>query len=244
MAKGKWPGYLGWSLLVHGLLVFAAGGLLYQLRPAPQPPSIHVTLQEVGGNTAGGAAGVSGNAAGTGENTEQVLQQLLQTPTGPSAEGGEPGKRVLTTGESSAGFSAPSAAGSGTGTASPAGSGTGTGANGGGEGGGEGSGSGAGNGAGSGSEDLSRGPVLSSYHKVYPASARSAGEEGSVLVGVTVSPSGGVTEAWLEESSGYDRLDRAALQSVRQGQFQPALDRTGQPITSTARIRVRYSLEE
>ena len=244
MAKGKWPGYLGWSLLVHGLLVFAAGGLLYQLRPAPQPPSIHVTLQEVGGNTAGGAAGVSGNAAGTGENTEQVLQQLLQTPTGPSAEGGEPGKRVLTTGESSAGFSAPSAAGSGTGTASPAGSGTGTGANGGGEGGGEGSGSGAGNGAGSGSADLSRGPVLSSYHKVYPASARSAGEEGSVLVGVTVSPSSGVTEAWLEESSGYDRLDRAALQSVRQGQFQPALDRTGQPITSTARIRVRYSLEE
>ena len=242
MAKGKWPGYLGWSLLVHGLLVFAAGGLLYQLRPAPQPPSIHVTLQEVGGNTAGW--GVSGNAAGTGENTEQVLQQLLQTPTGPSAEGGEPGKRVLTTGESSAGFSAPSAAGSGTGTASPAGSGTGTGANGGGEGGGEGSGSGAGNGAGSGSADLSRGPVLSSYHKVYPASARSAGEEGSVLVGVTVSPSGGVTEAWLEESSGYDRLDRAALQSVRQGQFQPALDRTGQPITSTARIRVRYSLEE
>ena len=174
MAKGKWPGYLGWSLLVHGLLVFAAGGLLYQLRPAPQPPSIHVTLQEVGGNTAGGAAGVSGNAAGTGENTEQVLQQLLQTPTGPSAEGGEPGKRVLTTGESSAGFSAPSAAGSGTGTASPAGSGTGTGANGGGEGGGEGSGSGAGNGAGSGSADLSRGPVLSSYQPLPGVPAKKA----------------------------------------------------------------------
>jgi protein TonB len=49
----------------------------------------------------------------------------------------------------------------------------------------------------------------------YPPDARRAGEEGSLVLQVLVDPNGRAIDSKLEQSSGSERLDRAALQGVK-----------------------------
>jgi len=49
----------------------------------------------------------------------------------------------------------------------------------------------------------------------YPSDARRAGEEGSLILQVLVDPNGRAIDSKLEQSSGSERLDRAALQGVK-----------------------------
>lgn len=63
-------------------------------------------------------------------------------------------------------------------------------------------------------------------------------------MGVEISAGGEVLSAWLESSTGYDRLDRAALKSARQWTFSPALDAAGHPVPSRKSVTVVYSLTE
>lgn len=56
----------------------------------------------------------------------------------------------------------------------------------------------------------------------YPALSRRLGEQGRVLVRVYVLPDGSAGEVQLRESSGYERLDRVAVETVRRWRFVPA----------------------
>ena len=56
----------------------------------------------------------------------------------------------------------------------------------------------------------------------YPQSSKRLGETGTVLLRVRVSALGRAESVELERSSGYTRLDRAALDAVRKWKFVPA----------------------
>ncbi len=62
----------------------------------------------------------------------------------------------------------------------------------------------------------------------YPALSRRLGEEGEVLVSVTIEPDGSVSAASIERTSGHDRLDSAALSAVRATHFSFASGASGQ----------------
>lgn len=49
----------------------------------------------------------------------------------------------------------------------------------------------------------------------YPRASRALGEEGTVLIQARISPEGGVSDVQLVKSSGYRRLDEAALEAAR-----------------------------
>jgi len=63
----------------------------------------------------------------------------------------------------------------------------------------------------------------------FPAPLREAGVAGTVGVFFFVSENGDVTNAVVQSSSGYERLDDVALEVARAGQFDPAMNRD-QPV--------------
>ncbi len=56
----------------------------------------------------------------------------------------------------------------------------------------------------------------------YPTESRRAREEGTVILKVLVSPDGRPEDIQVSKSSGYERLDKAALSAVRKWRFVPA----------------------
>jgi protein TonB len=72
----------------------------------------------------------------------------------------------------------------------------------------------------------------------YPMSALRARREGQVVLSVTVTPDGDVTEVAVGRSSGDTDLDRAAEEAVRRWRF-AAADR---PARFTAELPVRFEL--
>lgn len=70
---------------------------------------------------------------------------------------------------------------------------------------------------------------LSNPAPVYPAVSRRLREQGRVLFDVYILPDGSVGEIKLKRSSGFARLDEAALETVRQWRYVPA-KRGDQPI--------------
>lgn len=56
----------------------------------------------------------------------------------------------------------------------------------------------------------------------YPSRSRQLREQGRVLLDVYILPDGTVGEIRLRESSGFPRLDRAALEAVRGWRYVPA----------------------
>jgi len=56
---------------------------------------------------------------------------------------------------------------------------------------------------------------------VYPRASERRGEEGRVVVRVLISPQGTVLKATIQKSSGYHRLDDAALDAARSARFRP-----------------------
>lgn len=67
----------------------------------------------------------------------------------------------------------------------------------------------------------------------YPAMSRRQGEVGVVLLRVELSETGHVANARVQASSGFDRLDEAALAAVRTWRCNPAT-RNGQAVRATA----------
>ncbi len=69
----------------------------------------------------------------------------------------------------------------------------------------------------------------------YPLQSRQLGEQGSVLLQVLVDIDGRVREVKLAQSSGYDRLDQAALREIKSAyRFLPGtVDGTPQPMWYT-----------
>lgn len=64
---------------------------------------------------------------------------------------------------------------------------------------------------------------------IYPAISRRLGEQGQVLFNVYILANGTVGEIKIRRSSGYPRLDGAALAAVRRWRYLPARQ-GGEPI--------------
>ncbi|WP_323017105.1 energy transducer TonB [Castellaniella sp.] len=56
---------------------------------------------------------------------------------------------------------------------------------------------------------------------IYPRLAQRRGEQGRVLLRVLISPQGEVAQVKVQRSSGYERLDEAAIQAMQRARFRP-----------------------
>jgi TonB family protein len=75
----------------------------------------------------------------------------------------------------------------------------------------------------------------------YPPLARERGYEGTVLLRVEVRRDGRVGGLTIDRSSGYEVLDRAAAESVKEWTFLPAR-KGGKPVTSWVLLPVKFML--
>ena len=77
---------------------------------------------------------------------------------------------------------------------------------------------------------------------VYPAESRRLRETGIVVLRVELSEMGDVAAARVQDSSGYRRLDEAALNAVRTWRCTPAV-RHGQPVRAVALQPFKFILQ-
>jgi len=76
----------------------------------------------------------------------------------------------------------------------------------------------------------------------YPPMAKRRGEQGRVLLRVTVSASGEASVVAVSQSSGYALLDQSALQAVKNWQFVPARF-NNHAVVAEVTVPVRFTLE-
>jgi protein TonB len=78
----------------------------------------------------------------------------------------------------------------------------------------------------------------------YPSASRRLGEEGSVVLELMVGEDGRVSDAQVVTTSGFPRLDEAALkEALRRWKFAPGTD-DGKPRAMRHRVKVTFRLEE
>lgn len=91
-------------------------------------------------------------------------------------------------------------------------------------------------------------PVIDAAHlhnpkPVYPQMSRRQGEEGKVMLRVLIGADGNAEEVRVSRSSGFERLDRSALDAVKKWKFVPA--RRGEtPIAEWWDVPVSFTLEQ
>ena len=76
----------------------------------------------------------------------------------------------------------------------------------------------------------------------YPDVARRRGDQGRVILRVSVSAEGTPLAVELKETSGHLSLDAAAQSAVRQWRFIPAIQ-DGRAVTAVAEVPVRFRLD-
>ncbi|MEW6591746.1 MAG: energy transducer TonB, partial [Pseudomonadota bacterium] len=75
----------------------------------------------------------------------------------------------------------------------------------------------------------------------YPSISRRMGEEGEVRLRVQVDAAGNAQQVEIERSSGYPRLDQAALDTVKRWRFVPA--RQGeQAVAAAVIVPIQFTL--
>lgn len=84
--------------------------------------------------------------------------------------------------------------------------------------------------------------ALNKIVPVYPRLARRKGHEGSVVVDVSISQDGSVSEANVFSSSGHKELDAAAIDAVRNAKFSPATE-NGAFVDGRLRLTLDFRLE-
>jgi protein TonB len=78
----------------------------------------------------------------------------------------------------------------------------------------------------------------------YPSDARLRNQQGTVLLRVLVAADGSVERIELGQSSGFDSLDQAAIETVRDSwRFVPA-ENDGAKLESWVIVPIRFSLEQ
>lgn len=82
---------------------------------------------------------------------------------------------------------------------------------------------------------------LQNQQPVYPAESRVKNEQGRVLLKVTINSDGSCQSVVVHESSGYQRLDDAAVSTVSHWHFIPFV-KNGDPITAKVLIPITFSL--
>ncbi|MDE1713942.1 energy transducer TonB (plasmid) [Chromobacterium amazonense] len=91
-------------------------------------------------------------------------------------------------------------------------------------------------------EPLARGGYLNNPAPAYPSQSQEDGEAGTVRLRVHVSAQGLPLDVAVQDSSGFPRLDRAALAAVKRWRFIPA-KRGDEPIAYTFVVPVEFSLK-
>ncbi len=77
----------------------------------------------------------------------------------------------------------------------------------------------------------------------YPPTSRRLGEEGSVVVQILVGPDGKVSDGKIQKSSGFPRLDEAALKhALRAWRFTPGTE-DGKPVSVWHSVKVTFRIE-
>jgi len=76
----------------------------------------------------------------------------------------------------------------------------------------------------------------------YPAISKRLGEQGKVVVGVLIGPDGTAQKAEIRQSSGYERLDQAALHTVLAWRYVPG-KRGGVPEAMWFNVPIHFVLE-
>jgi len=84
--------------------------------------------------------------------------------------------------------------------------------------------------------------VNSRVDPVYPPASRRAGEEGTGMFRVLVNERGQPVEVSVLRSSGFPRLDEAAIAAIRRWVFSPAVQNS-QPVQSWTRVQVTFKLD-
>ena len=108
---------------------------------------------------------------------------------------------------------------------------------------GSGIGSGAGDGSGAGGLQIAHADYGASPAPAYPARSRRLAEQGTVTLHVQIAPDGSVERIEIAESSGFDDLDHAALETVRsRWRFVPARRGDGRPVESWVLVPIRFAL--
>lgn|GEM_PF-1675036 len=77
---------------------------------------------------------------------------------------------------------------------------------------------------------------------IYPSGSRRDGEQGTGMFRVLVDEKGRPLQVEVLRSTGFPRLDDAAMTAIRQWMFTPAL-RSSQPVQSWTRVQVAFQLK-
>lgn len=85
--------------------------------------------------------------------------------------------------------------------------------------------------------------MISAEAPRYPVESRRKKEEGTVVLLVTVGPDGKVADIRVSRSSGFDRLDNAALSAVKKWRWSPTL-RGGQPVSVRGYVEIPFVLKK
>jgi periplasmic protein TonB len=83
--------------------------------------------------------------------------------------------------------------------------------------------------------------LLRHAEPAYPTASIRAHEEGTVMLQVLIGPDGRIGDVRLAASSGFERLDAAAIKEVRTWRFAPAT-RGGRAISMWVSVPVKYEL--
>jgi protein TonB len=76
----------------------------------------------------------------------------------------------------------------------------------------------------------------------YPIESRRKREQGTVVLAVSVTPAGSVGEVRIARSSGFERLDKAALDAVRRWRWSPTM-RDGVPVEVRGTVDIPFILQ-
>ncbi|WP_347987748.1 energy transducer TonB [Methylomonas sp. AM2-LC] len=77
---------------------------------------------------------------------------------------------------------------------------------------------------------------------IYPTQSRRLGEQGKVLLRALINADGSVAQIILRKTSGHDRLDNVALETVKQWRFVPA-KHADQAVAAWVLVPISFSLE-
>lgn len=77
----------------------------------------------------------------------------------------------------------------------------------------------------------------------YPSLSRRLGEQGTVILNVFVNSDGRAEKIKIKQTSGFDRLDSAAIETVKKWKFIPAKN-NGTSVESWAQVPIDFILEK
>ncbi|MBX9849339.1 MAG: energy transducer TonB [Rhodocyclaceae bacterium] len=86
-------------------------------------------------------------------------------------------------------------------------------------------------------------PLTTNPAPDYPKVSRALGEQGRVVLKVFVNKSGEASQVSLDQSSGYPRLDEAALAAVQKWRFVPA-QRNGALVAAWVYVPLVFTIEK